>query len=151
MNPITIKQADREEDFREVFSIRKEVFVEEQRMFQDSDIDENDNKSTYLIAKCNGIAVGTVRIFPKGDNAWVGGRLAVRKQFRGTHAGCLLVKQAVSWVTTKKCKKFSALIQEKNVEFFKQLGWNPIGEVISHLGLPHQVMEADLENGKGRE
>ena len=42
-------------------------------------------------------------------------------------------------------------LQKKNVEFFKQLGWKPIGEVISHLGSPHQVMEADLENGKGRE
>lgn len=151
MNPITIKQANREDEIREVFSIRKEVFVEGQRMFRDSDIDENDHKSTYLIAKCNGTIVGTVRIFPVGDDAWVGGRLAVREKFRGTHAGCLLVKEAVNWVTTKKCKKFSALIQEKNVEFFKQLGWKPIGEVMSHLGFPHQVMEADLGNGKGGE
>ena len=151
MNPITIKQANREDDIRAVFSIRREVFVEEQRMFRDSDIDENDCKSTYLIAKCNGTSVGTVRIFPVGDDAWVGGRLAVRETFRGTYAGCLLVKEAVNLVTTKNCKKFSAVIQKKNVAFFKQLGWKPIGEVISHLGCPHQVMEADLENGKGRE
>lgn len=150
MKKIFIRQAKTEQETREVFAIRKEVFVDEQKMFQDSDIDENDKKSIYLIAKSNGMIVGTVRVFPVGDDSWIGGRLAVRRKYRGTHAGCSLVKEAVKFVIMKKCKKFTAIIQVKNVNFFKYLGWKPIGNKINYLGLPHQIMEADLdipENG----
>ena len=145
MNPIIIQQAINQDEIREAFSIRKEVFVKEQRMFQDSDIDENDKKSIYLIAKSNGTVVGTVRVFPAEKDSWVGGRLAIRKNYRRCLAGCLLVKEAVKLVKMKNCRKFTATIQEQNVHFFKRLGWRPVGNLFNYLGLPHQVMEADLD------
>ena len=151
MKEIVIKQAKSEEELKEVFSIRKEVFVNEQKIFEETDIDEDDEKSIYLIAKSNGYVVGTVRVFSVGDDAWIGGRLAVKRKYRRTYAGSLLVKEAVKFVKMKGCKKFIATIQEKNVNFFKRLGWKPIGDRINYLGLPRQIMQADLdvpENGE---
>ena len=107
MTPIIVKQAVSDEEIREVFSIRKEVFVQEQQMFNDSDIDDNDRKSTYLIAKSNGTIVGTVRVFPVGKDSWIGGRLAVRRDYRRCLAGCLLVKEAVKLVRKKNCRIFT--------------------------------------------
>ena len=62
------------------FEIRKEVFVLEQKLFSNSDADENDPKSIHLVAEWNNQVVGTVRVFPVNHNGhWIGGRLAVRK------------------------------------------------------------------------
>jgi predicted N-acetyltransferase YhbS len=57
--------------------------------------DQNDAKSVHLIAEWNHQVVGTVRVFPVSQNGhWVGGRLAVRKEYRNTGAGELLVREA---------------------------------------------------------
>ena len=57
MNKIIIKQAENSEEIRESFAIRKEVFVDEQKIFRDSDVDKNDDKSVYLIAKYNTLII----------------------------------------------------------------------------------------------
>jgi len=146
MREIIISQAIGEEEIREVFAIRREVFVNEQKLFQAADVDEDDENSLYLIAKSNDIITGTVRVFPTGDDdTWVGGRLAVRKKYRGWTTAVLLSREAVNLVKSKGCRRFIATIQSQNVNFFKRLGWEPIGDVFDHLGIAHQLMEADLD------
>jgi len=130
----------------EAFKIRREVFVNEQRMFSVSDRDENDSKGIILVAKTDGKIIGTVRVFPgkAGVEHWIGGRLAVQKEYRTGRTGSLLVKEAMKRVKKKGCTVFTAEIQERNVRFFKKLGWQPIGQVTEPFGFPHQTMRADL-------
>jgi radical SAM protein (TIGR04043 family)/putative N-acetyltransferase (TIGR04045 family) len=129
------------------FEIRKEVFILEQKIFSDSDVDENDSKSIHLVAEWNNQVVGTVRFFPVNRNGhWIGGRLAVRKGFRNTGAGELLVQEAMQCVKSRGCIKFTAHIQLENVPFFSRIGWKTIEPVKDYFGKPHQLMEANLEN-----
>jgi biotin synthase-related radical SAM superfamily protein len=74
------------------FEIRKEVFVLEQKLFSNSDIDENDTYSLHLVAEWNDQVIGTVRVFPVNNNGhWIGGRLAVRKEYSPHPSGkCFL-------------------------------------------------------------
>ncbi len=134
-----------DEEVSIALELRKEVFVKEQRMFEKSDIDQNDNKSTLLIAKRGEEIVGTVRVYPEGENGhWVGGRLAVKKAHRHTGTGKILVEEAVRYVKRRGCKRFTAHIQEGNVPFFLTLGWKPVGPLELYFGKPHQLMEANL-------
>ncbi len=129
------------------FEIRREVFVEEQNIFTNSDRDENDSKSIHLIAELDHQVIATVRVFPVNRNGhWVGGRLAVRKEFRNSGAGELLVREAIRYVKYRECKKFTAHIQVENIPFFYQLGWRIIGSPKEYFGKPHQLMEANLED-----
>lgn len=130
----------------EAFKIRSEVFVTEQRMFSETDRDENDLESIFLVAETDNKIIGTVRVFPSktGNGHWIGGRLAVQKEYRTGRTGSLLVKEAMKRVKKKGCTVFTAEIQERNVRFFKKLGWQPVGPVIEHFGFPHQPMKADL-------
>ena len=131
----------------EAFRIRREVFVDEQGLFNGSDMDENDSCSIHLIAKQKEKVIGTVRIYKEkkeGDH-WVGGRLAVEKNFRATNAGSALVKEAMKRVKKKGCRVFTAHIQEKNIPFFLKLGWEPMEPVKSHFGRPHQKMQVNLD------
>lgn len=128
------------------FCIRKKIFVREQQLFDTSDIDENDSDSIHLVAKQEEKIIGTVRIYKEKAETdhWIGGRLAVEKEFRNTSAGSGLVKEAMKRVKKKGAKLFTAHIQEKNIPFFLQLGWTPLGTVKSHFGRLHLKMEADL-------
>lgn len=130
----------------EALRIRKQIFVREQGLFDRSDIDENDQNAIHLVASQKGKIIGTVRIYRKSSQPdhWIGGRLAVEEDSRTTSAGSSLVKEAMKRVQKKGCQIFTAHIQEKNIPFFLELGWNPLGPVKSHFGKPHQKMEADL-------
>ncbi len=129
------------------FEVRKEVFVLEQKIFSSSDVDENDPKSIHLVVEWNNQVVGTVRVFPANNNGyWIGGRLAVKKEYRNTGAGELLVHEAIQCVKSRGCTKFTAHIQLENVSFFSRLGWKTIEPVKDHFGKPHQLMEANLKD-----
>ena len=125
--------------------IRHQVFVDEQRLFQETDADENDRKSTHLIAELDGKIIGTVRVFPVNDNGhWIGGRLAIQKECRGSGAGELLVREAMRLVKKKGGTIFTARIQEDNIPFFVHVGWRPSGVLHEYRGRIHQQMKADL-------
>ena len=129
------------------FEIRREVFVKEQKICKNSDRDENDSKGIHLVAELDRQVIGTVRVFPvHRDGHWVGGRLAVKKEFRNTGVGELLVQEAMHYVKGQGCTKFTAHIQVENVPFFSRLGWKAIGPVKEYFGKPHQLMEANLDD-----
>jgi len=132
----------------EAFEIRREVFVEEQKLFETSDQDANDVKSIHLVAVNGGEIVGTVRVFPNGNGNghWIGGRLAVKKGYRTSGAGELLVRSAVETVKRHGCTHFTAHIQAENVAFFSRLGWQTIEPPALHFGKIHQLMAANLED-----
>ena len=125
--------------------IRHRVFVDEQRLYQETDADEDDRKSTHLIAEMEGQIIGTVRVFPVNENGhWIGGRLAIQQEWRGSGAGELLVREAMRFVKKKGCTRFTARIQEENIPFFVQIGWRPSGVLHEYRGRIHQQMKADL-------
>ena len=144
MKKIFCQIAKSREEILECYKIRYEIFVCEQKLFSESDKDKNDKDSVHILAKRNGEAVGTVRIFMKKNNIWFGGRLAVLKKARRGDASKLLVKKAVEIAKIKKAKRFLAWIQVANVNFFLRLGWKKIGNKKDYLGKPHQLMEANL-------
>jgi len=136
-----------EKEKAKAYAIRHEVFVKEQKLFEETDIDDNDAVGTLLVAQKRAAIIGTVRVYPAGDTEkghWIGGRLAVRQGHRVSMAGALLVKEAMKRVKKKGCTRFTAHIQESNVSFFKKLGWKPVGPLENYVNRPHQLMEADL-------
>ncbi|MBR9980614.1 MAG: MSMEG_0568 family radical SAM protein [Desulfatitalea sp.] len=134
-------------EFRSARAIRRDVFVLEQAMFSDTDLDEHDVDSIHIVATAGQTVVGTVRVFPANDSGhWIGGRLAVRKAYRMSSVGAGLVREAMQQVKRQGCKLFTAHIQEQNIPFFKKIGWETVGAITHHMGKPHQLMRADLNS-----
>jgi radical SAM protein (TIGR04043 family)/putative N-acetyltransferase (TIGR04045 family) len=146
-DPIVYHSARTEDEKSQALSIRHAVFVEEQGLFDGSDQDEYDRSAILLVAQKNDRIIGTVRIFPDGSQGsghWVGGRLAVHRDFRVFRVGAGLVREAMRQVKKRRCTVFCAHIQEKNVRFFQKLGWAAVGPMEVYCGHPHQQMLADL-------
>ena len=128
----------------ECLAIRRKIFVEEQGLFHATDCDAHDADAVHIAALCDGRIIGTVRVYEEGNGRWWGGRLAVLKRFRG-RAGRLLVRAATDYVSARQARCFHAYVQLGNVNFFRSIGWTPVGDVCDHHGRPHQLMEAPLK------
>ena len=139
------KVAIDEPEKKACFEIRRKVFVEEQQMFNGSDLDEHDPHAIHFVLKVDEQIIGTVRIYPAEDGVWFGGRLAVLEEYRSNEAGSALVKAAVDMVRKHNAKRFLAYIQLSRVPFFERLGWRETGEVIEHAGRSHKIMEMPLD------
>jgi len=138
-----VVRTDEERD--QAFRVRNEVFVKEQGLFASSDVDEYDRDALHIIAECEERVVGTVRVYQEGRELWMGGRLAVVKEYRTGKVGSVLVKEAMKTVKSRGARCFLAFIQSKNVRYFRRLGWKPVGPTVLLHGVSHQRMEADLD------
>ena len=136
------------QDLEEYYKIRRDVFVIEQKIFSETDLDEYDEGAIHIAAieTSNGKMVGAVRCYNSEGNTWFGGRLSAIRGYRNGRVAYNLVRFAVKTVKSRGCNKFLAYVQPQNVKFFERLSWNPIGDLITHEGKPHQLMEADLES-----
>ncbi|WP_084217205.1 MSMEG_0567/Sll0786 family nitrogen starvation N-acetyltransferase [Xenophilus azovorans] len=138
---------------REALALRRQVFCEEQRLFDRDDRDAiDDAPQTRLLVACSTLAglpdevVGTVRIHEGAPGQWWGSRLAVAAHWR-RHAqlGTGLIRLAVGSAHARGCREFLAHVQMQNVPLFERLHWQQ--ESVAELaGMPHALMRADLRH-----
>ena len=140
-----------EADITDYFDLRQQIFCEEQGLFQEDDRDAIDRNSYPIVAIAHSAdeadrVVGVVRIYEEKPRLWYGGRLGVHPDFRRAgRIGKGLIQKAVTTANTWGCDRFLATVQLQNVRFFTRLHWNSLEE-IEILGLPHHLMEADLDH-----
>jgi putative N-acetyltransferase (TIGR04045 family) len=131
------------------FALRRSIFVMEQAIFLESDVDDIDTIAHPIIAtsqvsNSTPSILGIVRIYEPEPQLWYGGRLGVHPDYRRIgRIGKGLIHKAVTTANTWGCEKFLATVQLQNVRFFQRLHWNSLEE-ITVCGLPHHLMEADL-------
>jgi putative N-acetyltransferase (TIGR04045 family) len=128
--------------------IRHAVFVEEQGIFPESDVDEHDadDDVVRVLALKDGRPIGAVRLYPVDQHSglWKGDRLAVLADCRTSGAGAPLVRFAVAHAGAHGGRRMIAHIQVENVRFFERLGWSAYREPEDYLGLTHQPMDIAL-------
>ncbi len=139
MKQINCRPIADDQERAEAMSIRRQVFVTEQGMFDETDEDQYDSRAIHLIAEVEGSIVGTVRLYREKDDVWVGGRLAVLPEFRG-RVGAGLVRRAVIEADRHGAKKFKACVQAQNESFFQKLEWETVGEKILIWDIEHVRM-----------
>lgn len=134
-------------DLADHFTIRRQVFVDEQRIFARSDRDEHDHDpaTLHVLGHWEGRPAGAVRLYPLDDRGlWKGDRLAVLPANRQQRLGELLVRFAVRSAGDRGGERMIAYIQLTNVAFFEHLGWCRVGDPVEYAGLPHQQMDIAL-------
>lgn len=130
-------------------ALRRAIFVDEQGMFDVSDVDEHDGIATPIVVlgHSGGMpdeVIGGVRIYPTGGGIWFGGRLGVHPRYRARGGvGGALIFAAVSTAHACGCTRFLATVQEPNVGYFERHCFTSMRPV-DVCGHPHRLMEADL-------
>jgi len=132
------------------FRMRRAIFVEEQKVFADSDTDAHDEKAVPIVAESLSAGmpervVGVVRIFEAESGIWYGGRLGVDREYRHRPSiGTALITQAVETAVALGCQRFLATVQEQNARYFERHHFRRL-EPMELYGRPHVLMQADLD------
>jgi predicted GNAT family N-acyltransferase len=116
--------------------IRFEVFVREQRVPAEIELDAMDSQSLHAVAFEEDIPVGTGRLLPDGHI----GRMAVMKSHRNKGIGAALLKALVDAARRRGDREIALSAQVHAVEFYRAHGFMPVGEVYEEAGIPHQAM-----------
>jgi putative N-acetyltransferase (TIGR04045 family) len=143
---LVCRPAASEAELAEYYAIRKRTFVDEQGLFDGSDVEpvDADSRTLHIVAICEpaGEIVGVVRCSPAEDGAWFGGRLTVVAAYRASRllVGRALVGTAEELVRERGVRVFLGHIQLPIVRFFEHLDWREVGEPAIFAGIPHQLM-----------
>jgi predicted GNAT family N-acyltransferase len=124
----------------EATRIRFTVFVEEQAVPADLEMDDNDAASLHALAYADGRAVGTGRLLPDGHI----GRMAVLKDWRGQGAGRALLRRLIDAARQRGHREVALSAQVHALEFYRAEGFEPEGPVYEEAGIPHQEMRLRL-------
>lgn len=122
-------------------AIRTEVFVQEQNVPAELELDAEDAHCIHAIA-CNehGRGIGTGRLLP---NAHIG-RMAVCKAYRGSGVGSLLLAALIDQARKRGDAQVVLAAQVHAMPFYSRHGFVEEGGVFLDAGIDHMTMRLKL-------
>lgn len=168
-----VERAERLAEREDALAIRRSVFVDEQGVPTDRELDEHEESATHLLAYDEGRTIGTARLRPydggapdgdgggpdgdggapdgdggeaDGDGGAVGKveRVAIVPERRGEGLGRELV---VGVEAVAREDGFDELVLDSQVDavqFYERLGYEAEGEMFEDAGIPHRRMRKQL-------
>lgn len=121
------------------FALRREVFVLEQNVPEDIELDEFDSVAEHYVAIVGGNVVGTLRVVDKGDHAKIG-RVAVRASVRGQGIAHALMTVSMDAVRRRGQTRFHLSSQSDKVGFYERFGFRAEKAEYLDAGIPHRDM-----------
>ena len=118
--------------------IRYEVFVEEQKVPAELEMDHMDVACLHAVAyAADGTPVGTGRLLPDGHI----GRMAVRKSARGTGIGGELLQALMTQARIRGDKLVVLSAQTHAAPFYERHGFSADGAEFYEAGIAHVNMQ----------
>jgi predicted GNAT family N-acyltransferase len=127
----------------EASRIRLQVFVEEQGVPRDIELDEHDPDCVHALAYEHDKVVGTGRLVPREEGANAAariGRMAVLAECRGRGIGSRILESLIDQARERGEKLIALSAQIHAVEFYRHHGFQPMGEIYDEAGIPHRKM-----------
>jgi predicted GNAT family N-acyltransferase len=127
----------------DAYAVRMRVFVEEQRVPAEMELDACDQTADHFLARVDGRPVGTGRLTVR-DRVGVLGRLAVLPEARGAGLGAALVRAIEERVRERGLAAVELHAQTRAEGFYRRLGYEAHGEEEMEAGIPHVWMRKPL-------
>ena len=131
-------------DIARCHALRRTVFIEEQGVPENEELDDQDDRAIHLLAWQDGRAVGSARILLDGDTGKIG-RVCVLPEARGRGLGAALIRAALDVLRVQPGIGRAKLgSQTHAIGFYEKLGFAAFGPVYDDAGIPHRDMIRDL-------
>jgi predicted GNAT family N-acyltransferase len=127
-----------------VYALRHDVFVVEQGVPEELEVDEHDKAAIHLAAVSDGRVIGTLRILRHGRTAKIG-RMAVSASSRKEGVGRALMEFAAATASRRGAEEVILGAQLTAREFYRRLGYVEEGAVFDDAGIPHVMMRKTLQ------
>ena len=141
MEDLTIKLVDTETEMEGALGVRFRVFVSEQQVPMEEELDEIDASATHAIAIHNGQVIATGRVFYRDeDSAARIGRMAVDSDWRRHGIGGRLLKFLEQEATKQGVTTYVLNAQVYVKDFYAANGYEERGEEFLEADIVHILM-----------
>ena len=120
--------------------IRFEVFVREQRVPAEIELDDMDAECIHAVAFLERLPVGTGRLLPDGHI----GRMAVLKSHRNRGVGAAMLERLIEAARSRGDREVALSAQVHAVPFYRAHGFVEEGAEYEEAGIAHQAMRLSL-------
>ena len=146
MNNLKIQIVGNQKEFDDVISIRKKVFIEEQNVPIDIEIDGLDDEAEHAIAYLDGEPIGCARIrfntYAKLE------RIAAMKDHRGKGFGRKITEFLIDYCKQKNVDEIRLHAQMYTADFYKKLGFLERGKTFFEADIKHIEMYMSIKPEK---
>jgi predicted GNAT family N-acyltransferase len=137
----TVKIITNEFERKEVFAIRKEVFVVEQNVPENEEYDEYEDSSIHFLCYAEGLPCGTARL-RKTESGVKLERFAVVRTFRKIGVGNTLLRFMLHSLREKYDNQIMIYLhaQLQALAFYEKNHFKRVGELFYECDIPHYKM-----------
>ncbi len=122
-------------------AVRREVFVNEQKVSESLEIDGRDPECKHAVAlSANSTVIATGRLLPEGKI----GRMAVLRQWRGQGVGHAIISCLIDAAKLRGDREIWLSSQVLAISFYERHGFSCQGDQYIEAGLPHQDMSLKI-------
>ncbi|GLY11334.1 GNAT family N-acetyltransferase [Pseudobacillus badius] len=140
MKVITVQNVRERED---AYTVRKKVFVEEQRVPLDLEIDEHEEAAVHFVLYDEGKPCGAGRFRTK-DGLGKAERICILPEYRGKGAGRLIMEAVEAQAREQQLPALKLDAQVHAIPFYERLGYEIISDEFMDAGIPHKSMKKTL-------
>jgi len=135
----TIKRVSSQAELVQALTIRILVFVREQGVPAEIELDTDDQRAIHFLAIKLAKAVGTARVVMRRGDAKIG-RMAVLKSYRRKGIGAALLKRALLSAKRLHARRIYLHAQVAVIGFYQRMGFRAVGRVFDEAGIAHRKM-----------
>ncbi|MBU3594722.1 GNAT family N-acetyltransferase [Polynucleobacter sp. 71A-WALBACH] len=125
---------------QEAYSIRKNVFIQEQGVPEEMEIDEHDLTAQHALAYMGSQCIGTARLVTLPGNIGRIGRMAVLPDYRRQGIGMQLLSTLLELSKSLGITQLELHAQLSAIAFYEQFGFIVQGEIYQEAGIEHRDM-----------
>jgi predicted GNAT family N-acyltransferase len=134
-----VRIANTPERVEDAFAVRIAVFVVEQQIPRDEELDELDVTATHAVGYLDGVPVAAGRLVP-GDGYAKIGRMAVLREHRGHGYGAAILEAIEREARAAGVPQVRLSAQLRAAPFYERAGYAREGDVYDEVGIPHVAM-----------
>ena len=141
--PIVILIKTWQDAKQDAYSIRKRVFIVEQGVPEEMELDEFDLNARHALAYADSECIGTARLVTlSGSVGSIGriGRMAVLPKYRGQGVGRRLLESLLKASQSQDIKQLELHAQVTVIPFYEQFGFIAQGDIYDEAGIAHRDM-----------
>lgn len=123
-----------------IHAIRTDVFVHEQNIPLELEVDELDRVSQHVLALSGERPIGTGRLTPNGRI----GRVAVAQHWRRQGVGFCIMRELLMLASQNRHREVMLSAQQHAIAFYEKLGFQREGDEFLEVGIVHVKMRKRL-------
>ena len=140
MDELIYKLVTTDEELSEAFEVRRRVFVEEQGVSEDVELDGHDREALHMVVKERRRVVGTARVMFLADNKAKIERTAIVKPFRRRGIGRNIISFLLEELRSRQVKQVILHAQYSVIDFYRACGFEESGVPFWEAGIKHIKM-----------